>query len=141
MKSPAQSITVQELQRRRAAGEPLDLVDVRTPKEFTAAHVAGARNVPLGSREMGAVAREHAAGSRPLVLICASGGRSRQCAESFVAAGVKHAVTVAGGTGAWAEAGLPLERGATNVISLERQVRIAAGVLVLAGCGAGYWLH
>jgi rhodanese-related sulfurtransferase len=40
---------------------------------------------------------------------------------------------VEGGTLGWAEAGLPVNRGETKVISLERQVRIAAGALVLGG--------
>ena len=34
---------------------------------------------------------------------------------------------------AWADAGLPVNRGTSKVISLERQVRIFAGVIVLTG--------
>lgn len=34
---------------------------------------------------------------------------------------------------AWVEAGLPVDRGTSTVIGLERQVRIAAGAIVLGG--------
>jgi len=42
-------------------------------------------------------------------------------------------VVVAGGTQAWMDANLPVTRSAVKVISLERQVRIAAGALVFTG--------
>ena len=45
-----------------------------------------------------------------------------------------------GGTLAWGDAGLPLERGRISMISLERQVRIAAGSLVLIGLILGYFV-
>ena len=53
-------------------------------------------------------------------------------------------VNVEGGTSAWDEAGLPVERG-KEAVSLERQVRIAAGFLVFVGTTLGvvhheYWL-
>ncbi len=35
----------------------------------------------------------------------------------------------------------PLERGTTKVISLERQVRIVAGSLVVIGVVLGYFVH
>jgi hypothetical protein len=49
-------------------------------------------------------------------------------------------VNVEGGTQAWDEAGLPVVRG-QKAISLERQVRIAAGSLVLLGALLGYFAH
>jgi rhodanese-related sulfurtransferase len=48
---------------------------------------------------------------------------------------------VEGGTLAWIEAGLPVTRGTAKVISLERQVRIAAGALVLTGVLLGWFVH
>jgi rhodanese-related sulfurtransferase len=48
---------------------------------------------------------------------------------------------VAGGTQAWIAAGLPVVRGASHVMSLERQVRIAAGSLVLLGVLLGQFVH
>lgn len=49
-------------------------------------------------------------------------------------------VNVEGGTQAWQEAGLPVVRG-ERVLSLERQVRIAAGILVLIGVMFGWIFH
>ena len=49
-------------------------------------------------------------------------------------------VNVDGGTNAWVEAGLPVERG-KQTISLERQVRIAAGLLVLTGAALAFFVH
>jgi rhodanese-related sulfurtransferase len=46
-----------------------------------------------------------------------------------------------GGTAAWEQAGLPVVRGQRKVISLERQVRIAAGLLVLCGVLLGWLVH
>ena len=54
----------------------------------------------------------------------------------FQSAGYVDVVNVEGGTRAWVEAGLPV-RG-KKAISLERQVRIAAGSLVLIGVGLGF---
>lgn len=49
-------------------------------------------------------------------------------------------VNVDGGTSAWQSAGLPVVEG-KNVISLERQVRIAAGSLVVIGVAVGQFVH
>lgn len=49
-------------------------------------------------------------------------------------------MSVEGGTLAWEGAGLPVVRG-RRVISLERQVRIAAGALVVAGVLLGWLVH
>ena len=49
-------------------------------------------------------------------------------------------MNVEGGTLAWDQAGLPVSRG-RKVISLERQVRIAAGLLVLTGAVLALTVH
>ena len=63
------------------------------------------------------------------------------CAEKLEKEGFTDCQVVEGGTLGWAEAGLPVNRGTTKVISLERQVRIAAGLLVLTGVALGTWVH
>ena len=47
--------------------------------------------------------------------------------------GFTQPIVVTGGTLAWIDAGLPVTRGTAKVISLERQVRIVAGALVVTG--------
>jgi rhodanese-related sulfurtransferase len=67
-----------------------------------------------------------------LYVVCRSGSRGKQACEKFRAAGFTNVVSVEGGTLACAAAGLPVVRN-HKVISLERQVRIAAGSVVLLG--------
>ena len=75
----------------------------------------------------------------PLYVICRSGIRGGQACEKLMKAGFLNAVNIEGGTLACVEAGLPVKRG-KKVISLERQVRIAAGALVLLGAVLGWFV-
>jgi len=77
--------------------------------------------------------------NEPLYVICLSGGRGQIACEKLTAAGL-NVVNIEGGTSAWAAADLPIIRGKKS-ISLERQVRIAAGSLVLLGCVLGFLIH
>jgi len=122
------------------AGKILDLIDVRTPAEFREVHLAGARNLPLDRLDPEAVARERRSPGQPLYLICQSGGRGRQACATLRTAGVDNVVNVEGGTLACVQAGLPVVRG-PRTISLERQVRIAAGSLVLLGTALGFFVR
>jgi rhodanese-related sulfurtransferase len=123
------------------SGRTIDLIDVRTPVEFRAVHVEYARNVPLDRLDPAAlVAARSGPADEPLYVLCRSGSRGRQACEKFLEAGFSNAVNVEGGTLACIEAGLPVVRG-KNVLSLERQVRIAAGTLVLSGAVLGWFVH
>jgi rhodanese-related sulfurtransferase len=120
-----------------AAGRPIHLIDVRTPAEFREVHVEFARNVPLDRLDPAAVRESHPSGE-PLYVICRSGARGRQACEKLLAGGGPDVMNVEGGTLACVEVGLPIIRG-KRAVSLERQVRIAAGLLVLTGVVLG-WL-
>lgn len=120
-------ISPRELAALQQQGAAVDLIDVRTPAEFAAVHADGARNVPLDTVGMDCLT----AGRRPYV-ICHSGKRAQQACEKLLAAGCAEVVCVEGGTQAWSAANLPVVRG-KGAISLERQVRIIAGLLVLLG--------
>jgi rhodanese-related sulfurtransferase len=74
-------------------------------------------------------------------LLCRSGGRAQKAAEKFLREGFNESVVVTGGTQAWIDAGLPVERGTIKVMSLERQVRIVAGSLVFIGVVLGWFVH
>jgi len=130
------TITPRKLSSLIDLGTAVELIDVRTPVEYREVHVSCARNVPLDQLH----APQLAAGrsrSVPLYVICRSGSRGKQACEKLQAAGFTQAVNVEGGTQAWEQAGLPVVRG-KKAISLERQVRIAAGLLVLTGSILGY---
>lgn len=134
------TISPQELAARQERGEVNELIDVRTPVEFREVHVTFARNVPLDQLDPQALMNTRdVAGQQPLYVICRSGNRANQACEKFVAAGLTNIVNVSGGTLAWEQAGLPVTRG-KKAISLERQVRIAAGLLVFTGAVLGYFV-
>lgn len=65
------------------------LLDVRSPAEFAAGHVAGALNIPVG--EVARRAAEVGPTDRPVVLYCASGTRSAIARRALRAAGYKQA--------------------------------------------------
>ena len=132
------TISPQRLQEITAGGTAVELIDVRTPVEYREVHVPFARNVPLDRLDPATVR----SGSRDgaLYVICRTGGRARQAADSLAAAGHSNVVQVEGGTLAWDAAGLPVVRG-KKAISLERQVRIAAGSLVVIGVALAYFVH
>ncbi|HTJ79656.1 MAG TPA: rhodanese-like domain-containing protein [Rariglobus sp.] len=122
-----------ELNKRLMNGETCLVIDVRTPVEFSEVHAQTAVNIPLdriSGAELAAVGCSDC--SRPVYLLCRSGQRATKAAEKLKADGFTQTVVIEGGTLAWIDAGLPVARGATKVISLERQVRIAAGAIVFS---------
>ena len=137
------TMSPKQLQDLVQSGNSVDLIDVRTPVEYREVHVGFARNVPLDQLDATKLTSGRN-GSEPLYVICRSGSRGNQACEKFLAAGYTNVVNVEGGTQAWDQAGLPVVRG-QKAISLERQVRIAAGLLVLVGSALGafvspYWI-
>jgi rhodanese-related sulfurtransferase len=92
-----------------AATSAAVIVDVRTAKEYAAAHVAGSLWSPL--QEFDADAVMAASGGRRVILICAVGARSRHAAELLLEAGLRDVAHVEGGLGAWLEDGLPATQG------------------------------
>lgn len=135
------AIRPDELAELCKAGKKIDLIDVRTPVEFREVHVEIARNVPLDQLDPGALMQaRNSLAPDPLYVICRSGSRGKQACDKFLKAGFSNVINVEGGTLACVEAGLPLVRG-KKTISLERQVRIAAGSLVLLGAALGWFVH
>lgn len=109
----------------------LRLLDVRTPGEYESIHIRGAYNVPLDLLpEHGREIRS--AVTDPVVLVCQSGQRARRAEDALRRAGMPNLHVLDGGVNAWAAAGLPVMRGSER-LSLERQVRIAAGTLAATG--------
>ena len=109
------------------------LIDVRTPAEFEAGHIPGAVNVPLdelkGSLDqLCAVLDDH----HDVVLVCRSGARAGQAQEALQAAGLTSPAVLSGGILNWEKTGGAVKRGRQSW-ELERQVRLAAGSLVVAG--------
>ncbi len=99
--SPA--LAVQMINREKA-----QVIDVCSPQEFAAGHVAGAKNVPLDQLGDGKGLPSNK--KIPLVVVCASGQRSAKAAALLKAQGYENARSLTGGLRAWREANLPVEK-------------------------------
>ncbi len=122
---------------RDLAGTADDLVviDVRSAAEFESMHIRGSYNVPLPLLSEHSNQLAERLGGR-VVLVCQSGVRAEQARTRLAGAGVEGAQVLTGGVPAYAAAGGDVVRGAQRW-SLERQVRMAAGALVVTGLAGG----
>jgi rhodanese-related sulfurtransferase len=122
----------------QATAERSLLVDVRTPAEYEEVHIEGSLLHPLTQLKPEEIRK--AAGNRGVCVVCRTGSRSRQGAEKLEAAGIGDVQVLEGGVQGWAEAGLPVKRG-RKTMSLERQVRVVVGAMVLLGAVLGWFVH
>jgi rhodanese-related sulfurtransferase len=98
------AMAVQLINRERAV-----VVDVSEPEEFAAAHVGGAKNVPMGQFEqrLPEVVKNKTV---PLIIVCATGARAGRAMGVAKKLGYQKAQVLAGGLKAWKDANLPLEK-------------------------------
>jgi rhodanese-related sulfurtransferase len=120
-------IGVQELQRELSANAELCGLDVRSPAEYSIGHIARTINIPLEQIE----ARMADIPGKSIVLICEAGKRAEMASQWLV--GQRKVQLLDGGVKSWRTAGYPLVACAPCRWSLERQVRLIAGLLVLVG--------
>jgi rhodanese-related sulfurtransferase len=125
----ASIISVPRFAELKTGPERFHLIDVRSPSEYATGHIPGAVNMPMDQVEsrISDLDREGA-----IVLVCQSGQRARMVAGLLEPCG-KELRILEGGTSAWIKAGLPIVATSVTRWSLERQVRFAAGLLVLTG--------
>jgi len=97
---------VATLVRDQAAGEELQIIDVREPEEYAAGHIAGARLIPLGELP---IRTGEIDPDKPAVLVCRSGNRSAKATEFLIRSGFQNVKNLTGGMIAWVEAGQPIE--------------------------------
>ncbi|MFF9060322.1 rhodanese-like domain-containing protein [Streptomyces sp. NPDC101213] len=120
------------------------VIDVRTPAEYASGHLPGAVNIPLDHIRRALPEIRHAAGRGEVLVVCASGARSENACKLLAEQGIGTA-TLVGGTGAWAAEGHDLQTPAACDTragwSMERQVRLTAGGLVLLGLLLGVLVH
>ncbi|MEU6742145.1 rhodanese-like domain-containing protein [Streptosporangium sandarakinum] len=123
------ALDVASLRHLLESGRAPRLIDVRTPGEFETAHIPGSHNVPLDLlREHRAELRAHL--DEQTVLVCLSGRRAAQAGQDLAAVGLPGLRVLTGGINAWQAAGAPVASGKPRW-SLERQVRLVAGSVVL----------
>jgi uncharacterized membrane protein YdjX (TVP38/TMEM64 family)/rhodanese-related sulfurtransferase len=110
LRGAAAWVEVTALKRRLDAGEPVTVVDVRGPDEFTGplGHIPEARNLPVDElsdrvAELGHLER------RPVILVCRTDRRSARAAEILRGVGIADVAVLRGGMEQWNRAGLPIE--------------------------------
>ncbi len=113
------------------------LLDIREPAEHMGERIRGSELAPLSRFDPTQVPQVE---GKTLVLYCRTGNRSAQAGQQLLDAGVKAVWHLQGGIEAWKAAGYETERTANAPISLQRQVQMATGSLVLLGTILGAWV-
>jgi rhodanese-related sulfurtransferase len=118
------------------------LIDVREPSEYAAEHLPDAILLPLSTFDSTRVPQE---AGKKVVLHCVMGMRSAQAGQKLLDAGFTTVYNFRGGVQAWKDAGYATISGQRTPLSLQRQVHIVAGSLVLLGTVLGviaspWWL-
>lgn len=138
----ASVISVPQFSDLKTGAKRFQLIDVRSPSEYATGHIPGAINMPMEQVQSRLTDLE---GEHAIVLVCQSGQRARMVAGLLEPCG-KELSILEGGTSAWVKAGLPVVATSVTRWSLERQVRFAAGLLVLTGVvlaltASLYWIY
>lgn len=113
------------------------VVDVREYPEYARGAIPGARPAPLSTLEAAISSWDR---SMRYVMVCKSGKRSEQAAQRLMSAGFSAIAILDGGTEAWIASGFDVQVSEKSPWSLERQVRIAAGGMVLVSALLGITL-
>lgn len=107
------------------------MLDVRTTQEFDemSVKVDNVKHVPLQSlaSSIGSMS-----GQKSYYVLCRTGHRATMAAMSLMQNGFANVAVIEGGINAWDKANLPINK-TVGTISLERQVRIIAGCLIVIG--------
>ena len=125
-------ITPAEAKRRLADGSAI-LVDIREPLEHAREAIPGAKLYSLSTLDPTALSAMAGSGAPALIFHCQSGMRTADNAGRLSACGVAEAYILQGGLSGWKAAGYPTSIDHTKPIELQRQVQIAAGLLILTG--------
>ncbi len=127
----ADTIDVSQLRQLRHEDPDIRILDVRSGGEFETMHIPGSYNVPLDT--LGEHVRDLASVEHPVVLVCQSGGRASQAHEKLTAAGKETLHILEGGMASWETAGGDVVRGDNDQWAMDRQVRLTAGSIAMAG--------
>ncbi len=136
--SPATAITAlapETLRTWVSEHQDLVVIDVRSAAEFESMHIRGSYNIPLPLLSEHTDELAARLGSR-VVLVCQSGARAEQARQRLAGSGIDTAYVLAGGVPGFAASGGDVVRGKDRW-DLERQVRLAAGSLVILGLAGG----
>jgi glyoxylase-like metal-dependent hydrolase (beta-lactamase superfamily II) len=114
------------------------LLDVRSALEFSQVHIKDSINIPIDM--LTAKINELSQSKQSFIVLCRTGNRSPMAADMLIQSGIHGVKVMQGGMLRWQKEGLSVIKGEGG-ISLERQVRLIAGSLVLAGILLSWLVH
>lgn len=88
----------------------VQVIDVRTPKEFNSGHIEGAVNIDISKRDVFNNRVDGLDKNRPVLVYCEVGGRSAAAANLLSSKGFVQIVDLDGGMAAWRSAGKTVVR-------------------------------
>jgi rhodanese-related sulfurtransferase len=119
------------------------VIDVRTKAEVNDTYLPGSIHIPVSDitpERVNTALREAGKTGQPIYLLCQSGKRADMAANTLAGQINERLIIAEGGVNALKQTNAPLVQGDKPVMALERQVRIAAGGLVLGGVLAGFFI-
>lgn len=132
-----ETITAASYLKLLESDKAITAIDVRSTAEFNTEYLPGCKHLALQDFNQQSLQRLVAGLTTDVVyLLCGTGQRAFKAAEQLGENQLR-LVVVEGGLSAIKNAGQSLQKGNSSVIPLERQVRIAAGSLVLLGAILG----
>ncbi len=138
------TMTTLQFKKIFSENDQLTIIDVRSQLEFKSLSLASATNIPLDVLSCEIVeshVKKIAATDQPIYLMCKGGQRAKLANEKLLQLN-QQIICIEGGMDALGQdSSLPLQSDPTAGLSLERQVRIAAGSLVLLGVVLGTIFH
>ncbi|MDD5085791.1 MAG: MBL fold metallo-hydrolase [Candidatus Omnitrophica bacterium] len=112
-------------------------LDVRSPLEFSEVHIQDSVNVPIDM--LTSKLEDLSKPDTTYIVLCRTGNRSPMAADMLLQSGIRSVKVMGGGMTRWQKEKLSVVKGAGG-ISLERQVRLIAGILVLLGILLGWFV-
>jgi len=118
--------------------QQVKFLDVRTALEFSQVRIKDSINIPLDM--ISVKIPELSQSKQSYVVLCRTGNRSPMAADMLIQSGIHGVKVMEGGMTRWQKENLPVIKGEGG-ISLERQVRLIAGSLVLLGILLSWFVH
>ncbi len=120
------------------------ILDVRTAAEVKAAGLADSLHIPLHEltpERLQVAIEQNRKNGEHIYLLCQSGKRSEMAADQLHGRINAQLYIIEGGINAIKQSQIPMAAQGKKVIPLDRQVRIAAGCLILIGAALGTWVN
>ncbi len=113
-------------------------LDVRSNLEFSEAHINNSINIPIDT--LLSKINDLSESKQKYIVYCRTGNRSPMAADMLLSAGISGVKVMSGGITRWQKENLSVIKGEGGV-SLERQVRLIAGSIVLFGIIMAVLVH